>query len=92
MSCNPGERQRAEAVVPPGAPLNVSVAYGGWFHYDLTSKRFDYHIEHYLVDEKWLLAGGSFATTVAGAHARVTIERTPDTATHMVVHARLDPA
>lgn len=73
-------------------PMNVSVMQGGWFRYDPRTERYDSHADYWLVERQWLLVGGSLVTTVTDAHVRVTYERKPDTATHMVVHAWLDPA
>lgn len=73
-------------------PMNVSVMQGGWFRYDVKRDWYDGHADRWLVDREWLLAGGSLVTPVTDAHVRVTYERKPDTATHMVVHAWLDPA
>jgi hypothetical protein len=72
-------------------PLNVSVMEGGYFRWNPATSRYDTHVDRWLVDRQWLL-GGQIVTTVADARVRVTYERQADTATHMVVHAWLDPA
>jgi hypothetical protein len=73
-------------------PMNVSVMEGGGFDYDEKTDRYDGHADRWLVERQWLLAGGSLVTPVPAADIRVTYKREPDTATHMVVHAWLDPA